>query len=171
LARVNGELEKQFGVPKLAAFLSASALVLDRKLLADRGLNAEAVAQAARQLVAADPAIAAAYTRGELEGAGRAGAPLFDQMRRTWHRERSGDVQYALKPYWMMASSSSTTTHGSPHPYDTHVPILMYGPKWMKPGRVDGRVEVVDIAPTLARLLRVPAPASSEGRLLPLRAP
>lgn len=168
LARVNSELEKQFGVPKLVAFLSASALVLDRKLLAERGLDPEAVAQAARGALVADAAIAAAYTRGELEGAGRPDAPLFDQMRKTWHRERSGDVQYALKPYWMMTSSSSATTHGSPHPYDTHVPILMWGPRWVPAGQVAGRVGVVDIAPTLARLLGVPPPAGNEGTPLPL---
>jgi hypothetical protein len=33
---------------------------------------------------------------------------------------------------------------------------------------VDSRVEVADIAPTLARLLGVPAPSASEGKLLPL---
>jgi arylsulfatase A-like enzyme len=38
----------------------------------------------------------------------------------------------------------------------------------VKSGRIDTRVEVADIAPTLARLLRVPAPAASEGRPLPL---
>ena len=37
-------------------------------------------------------------------------------------------------------------------------------------GRIDRHVEVVDIAPTLARILRVPAPAASEGKLLPLEA-
>jgi arylsulfatase A-like enzyme len=63
------------------------------------------------------------------------------------------------------------TTHGSPHPYDTQVPILFYGPHWVKPGRVDQRVQVVDIAPTLARILGIPAPSSSEGKPLPLGAP
>jgi arylsulfatase A-like enzyme len=47
----------------------------------------------------------------------------------------------------------------------------VYGPKWVKPGRVDARVEVADIAPTLARFLRVPPPSASEGRPLPLVAP
>jgi len=89
-------------------------------------------------------------------------------MRKSWNPERSADVQLALKPWWMMSSSTSMTTHGSPHPYDTHVPILFYGPPWMKAGRTDTRVEVADIAPTLARLLRVPAPAASEGKPLPL---
>jgi arylsulfatase A-like enzyme len=173
LARVNAELERGFGAPKLAPFISASsAVVLDRKLIAQKGLDFNAVADAARTAVMADPAMAAAYTRRELESGSRAGAPFFDQMRRTWHKDVSGDVQFALKPLWMATSSSNyLTTHGSPHPYDTQVPILMYGPKWVKAGRIDARVEVVDIAPTLARLLRVPAPSSSEGRPLPLPAP
>jgi arylsulfatase A-like enzyme len=87
-------------------------------------------------------------------------------MRRSWHPDVSGDVQYTLKPNWMFGSA--VATHGSPHPYDTHVPIMVYGPRWVKSGRIDTRVEVADIAPTLARLLRVPAPAASEGRPLPL---
>lgn len=89
-------------------------------------------------------------------------------MAEQWNREISGDLQFALKPYWMMTSSSSMTTHGSPHPYDTHVPILFYGPAWVKPARIDARAEVADIAPTLARILRLPAPSASEGKPLPL---
>ena len=68
----------------------------------------------------------------------------------------------------MVGSTTSVTTHGSPHPYDTNVPILMYGPRWITPGRIDAPVEVVDIAPTLARILKMAAPAASEGRVLPL---
>ena len=171
LGRVNTELEKQFGAPKLGLFFSASALVLDRKLIAARGLDLAQVMEAARTLLAANPAVAAAYTRTELDAKSRAGAPLFDQMTKAWHRERSGDVQYALKPNWMMTSTSANTTHGSPHPYDTNVPILVYGPRWVKPAHVAQRVEVADIAPTLAGLLKVAVPSASEGRPLPLPAP
>ena len=63
---------------------------------------------------------------------------------------------------------NTVATHGSPHPYDTQVPILVYGPAWVKPGRIDARVEVVDIAPTLSRVLRIAPPSSAEGKLLPL---
>lgn len=171
LNRINAELERSFGAPKLAPFTSASALVLDRKAVAERKLDANTVADYARTLLVADPAIAAAYTRRELETNSRAGAPFFDAMRKAWHKDVSGDVQYVLKPGWMATSSTSITTHGSPHPYDTHVPILMWGPKWVRPGKVDTRVEVADIAPTLARMLGVPTPAQSEGRVLPLAAP
>jgi predicted AlkP superfamily pyrophosphatase or phosphodiesterase len=171
LARMNAELERGFGAARLVPFMSASALVLDRKLIAQRGLGFDTVADAVRTMLVADPAIAAAYTRRELEAGSRAGAPFFEQMQKTWHKDVSGDVQYVLKPYWMLTSSTAIATHGSPHPYDTNVPILMYGPRWVKPGRIDQHVEVVDIAPTLARWLQVAAPAASEGRPLPLPRP
>jgi arylsulfatase A-like enzyme len=123
-------------------------------------------------LLLAEPGMAAIYTRAEHENGSRKGAPLFDQMSKSWNRELSGDLQVALKPWWMISSGSgSTATHGSPQPHDTHVPILFYGPSWVMPGRVDTRVEVVDIAPTLARILGVPAPSASEGKPLPLGGP
>ncbi|MDB5749852.1 MAG: alkaline phosphatase family protein [Ramlibacter sp.] len=166
LGRVNGELERRFGAPKLVAFISAQALVLDRKLLAERQLDLDGVAAATRDILAADPAIAAAYTRRELASGSRAGAPWFEAMRRSWHGARSGDVQYALKPHWM--PGAAVATHGSPHPYDTHVPLMLWGPRWIRPGQVSARADMTDLAPTLARLLGVPAPAASEGKPLPL---
>jgi predicted AlkP superfamily pyrophosphatase or phosphodiesterase len=168
LATVNTALEQRFGAPKLARALSASAVLLDRKLVADRRLDAESVAQAAREVLAAQPQIAAAYTRGELSAGSRGGAPFFEQMQRTWHKDVSGDVQYVLKPYWMFGSSTSIATHGSPHAYDTNVPILVWGPRWTSARQVTHRVQVADIAPTIAALLHIPPPAASEGRLLPL---
>jgi len=171
LGRINAQLEQQYKLPKLGAFFSASALVLDRKLLAENKLDLDQVAESARKALQAEPQIAAAYTRKELLAGSRAGAPFFDQMRLSWNKDVSGDVQYAPKPGWMFASSTSIATHGSPHAYDTHVPILLYGPKWLQPGRIDGRVETVQLAPTLSRLLGLPAPSASDGRLLPVRAP
>lgn len=170
MTRISAELEKRFGAPRLVPFISAGALMLDRKQIADRRLNLDEVANAAREVLLADPAVAAAYTRPELEAGTRQGAPFFEQMRRSWHKDISGEVQYVLKPNWMMTSSSAAT-HGSPHAYDTHVPIMFYGPRWVKPGRIDKRVEVADIAPTLAAFLALPPPSSNEGKVLPLRAP
>jgi hypothetical protein len=169
LQRVNLALERRFGVARLAVGTAASALVLDRSLLAPRGLDAETVAAAARDALLAEPGIAAAYTRGELQSGSRAEAPYFAAMRRSWNRERSGDVQYATRPDWMFGTA--TATHGSPHEYDNHVPLLFWGPRWIKPQTVAAPVDMVDVAPTLAWLLRVPAPAASEGKLLPLMAP
>ncbi len=45
-------------------------------------------------------------------------------------------------------------THGSPHDYDAHVPMIFYGPAF-RPGRYDELARVVDMGPTLARALGV----------------
>lgn len=170
LARINTGLEQKFGQPKLAQFLSASAVMLDRRLIAERGLDLAAVEQETQRLLMAEEAIAVAYTRTELAAGSRAGAPHFQAMRRAWFEERSGDVQYALKPYWMHTSATAITTHGSVHPYDTNVPILVWGPAWAGTGEVRQRVEVVDIAPTLAQWLGVAPPPQAEGKVLPVAA-
>jgi arylsulfatase A-like enzyme len=74
-----------------------------------------------------------------------------------------------IREYWLFESRRAfAATHGSPYAPDYTVPILFYGPRWVTAGRVDQTVEVADIAPTLARLLAVPAPAGSEGKPLPI---
>ncbi len=171
LVGIDASLAQRFGAGRWIARLSTDTLMVNRKLALERRVEMDAVVEEARRLLLAQSPIVAAYTRRELESGSRSGAPYFEQMRRSWNRELSGDVQVALKPYWIQSSDTHGTTHGSPHPYDTQVPILVYGPRWVKPGRVDKRVEVADIAPTLARLLGVRAPASAEGRQLPLGDP
>ena len=166
VTQINAQLERALGATPLVQASPGSALILNRKLIAERGLNFDDVAERARAVLLQQPGFASAYTRRELETRSRNGAPFFDQVLKAWHPQVSGDVQYVLKPHWL--SSSNVATHGSPYEYDTNVPILLWGPPWVKPGRVDARVEVVDIAPTLARMLRVAPPPASEGRPLPL---
>ena len=58
-----------------------------------------------------------------------------------------------------------TATHGSPHDYDSHVPIVFYGARF-KAGRYGSFVRTVDIAPTMARLLGVNPTERLDGRVL-----
>jgi len=166
LARLNSGLEEEFGAGKWVSF-SGSSLLLNKQLVAQQRVDPEELAEAARELLLEEPGIAAAYTRGELASGSRFDGPFFGAVQRAWNAEVSGDVQYIVKPYWMFLSSTAIATHGSPYPYDTHVPILAWGPRWVKPGRVDERVEVVDIAPTMAGWLGVAPPPASEGKPLP----
>jgi len=171
IAKVNAALAKQFGEGQWALGMSGQSVLLNHKLIAEKNVSAPAIEEEARKVLLAEPGVEVVYTREELEKGGKANAPLFEQMRKAWNRDVSGDLQVGLKPYWMYGSGTNMTTHGSPYPYDTNVPILFYGPSWVRPGRIDTRVEVADIAPTLARILAVPAPAACEGKPLPLEAP
>lgn len=167
LARVNAGLQERFGSGQWVSY-SGSSLLLNRQTLALHRADPDEVAEEARALLLEEPGVAVAYTRQELLSGSRIDGPFFTALQRSWHPDVSGDVQYALKPYWMFGSSTSIATHGSPYPYDTQVPMLLWGPRWVRPGRVDERVEVVDLAPTLAAWLGVEPPPASQGRPLPL---
>lgn len=56
-------------------------------------------------------------------------------------------------------------THGSPYTYDRHVPLVFMGPG-IEAGRLDEVTATVDMAPTLASLIGVQAPADLDGRVL-----
>jgi predicted AlkP superfamily pyrophosphatase or phosphodiesterase len=55
--------------------------------------------------------------------------------------------------------------HGTPHDYDSHVPVIFYGPAF-KPGKYTERVLVVDIAPTLAAVVGAKPSERLDGRVL-----
>jgi arylsulfatase A-like enzyme len=56
-------------------------------------------------------------------------------------------------------------SYGSLYNYDVQTPLLLYGSQFRAMTEEDA-VESVDIAPTLARALRVSPPSSSSGTVL-----
>jgi hypothetical protein len=92
---------------------------------------------------------------------------LIDSRSSLLFTKISGDIVIMNKPNWYLFAKPSTyaSTHGSPWSYDTNVPLAMYGPKWIKPGKY-GDSEVVDLARTIAFILNVRPPNSCEGRVL-----
>ncbi len=64
--------------------------------------------------------------------------------------------------YWITYTNAG---HGMPHEYDMRVPITFYGPAFVA-GRYERAARTVDVVPTLAKLLGVPAVESIDGRPL-----
>ncbi len=62
-------------------------------------------------------------------------------------------------------SSILVASHGSPYDADSHVPIIFFGPG-IKPGRYDDFTRTVDIAPTLAHLLKLTPSEKLDGTRL-----
>ena len=142
-------------------------MLFDEARIQARGLDPETVYAAAARLAEQVPGIAAAFTRAQLAGSEPA-PELLARMRLSWHPDAAAPLQIVVKPGWMISSKSTGTTHGSPYRYDTHVPILAWGPAWWGQGEVTQPVAVADIAPTLAHFLRLPAPKQSQGQVLPV---
>lgn len=132
-------------------------LALDHPAMtAERYVQAQRLA---RDLLLQHPAVAGAVTREQLLSGG-ATTKLDHMFRRSFHPKRSGDVLFALLPYFIHGSAGAT--HGSPWQYDTHVPLLLLASSErssLKPGKYHMNVSPAQLAPTLARLLHVTPPA------------
>ncbi len=170
LAWLETELSKQFGEGRWTRGYSASGLLFNDALITAKGLQPTQVHAAAKQLLLQVDGVAAVFTREQLES-DDAHTPWLAQMRRSWHPEVAAPLQIVVKENWLYSSRGGGSSHGTPYAYDSHVPIMAWGPRWVGRGEVQARVGVVDIAPTLAGLLQIPAPAQSQGRPLPLPQP
>lgn len=75
---------------------------------------------------------------------------------RTWRGmrlDRSGDVQIIPKdPNFV----NGGLTHATPFDYTQDVPLLLYGPGYVRPGTYDQPITLADVAPTLGALVRFP---------------
>lgn len=126
----------------------------------------------ARELLEACPTVERVWTRGELAPEGPGGS-AEDSMaalyRNAFHPERSPDLMIQRKPH-RLTSPGMGTTHTSPYPYDTHVPMIVRAPG-LDPARIERPVATVDLAPTVAALANIPTPDDLDGEPLLTPAP
>jgi predicted AlkP superfamily pyrophosphatase or phosphodiesterase len=168
LAVVNGALAAKFGVDKLAWNFSASGLLLNERLAAERGLKFTEVEAAARDELLKLPGVQAVFTREQLLGDDKT-TPYLEAMRKSYDPTRAAQLQIVLKRNWIFSYRPGGSTHGSPYDYDNHVPLLFWGPGYVGQGEMKERVDMADLAPTLAGIAGLRAPAQAQGRDLKLK--
>lgn len=162
---LNDHLATTLGVDKLVTTFSLPNIYLDYALAEKNGTSRVELEDAAARFLLQRDGLAQVYTRTQME-TGAVATRMDTLMRRAWNRQLSGDLMVVTKPAWYFGKGVGGTSHGTPYTYDTNVPLMVYGPRWIKPGAYGQYAEVVDIAPTLAHLLRVRQPSASEGRVL-----
>jgi hypothetical protein len=166
LDKLDGALAERFGAGKLVKTSLLPEVHLDYAAIERRGLARADVENVAASFLLAQPGIAEVFTRTQLERGVAATSRLGTLMQRAWNRTLSGDLLVVTTPYTIFGSGTSGASHGTPWQYDTSVPLLIMGRRWIRPGEQAGYAEVVDIAPTLAQVLRTRRPAGAEGRVL-----
>jgi predicted AlkP superfamily pyrophosphatase or phosphodiesterase len=160
---VGQALEKAYGPGAWVEGRAGSAIYLNRALVAEKRLDLAAVERVTAEGAESVPSVWRAYTRAQLLEGRVPPDPWSRRVLASFDRERSGDVDILLDPYWMAATSG--TTHGTPFSYDTHIPLVIMGPG-IRPGRYDRPVLLNDLAPTLATLLDVETPSGASGQPL-----
>lgn len=123
-------------------------------------------------LAAAEPGIGSAFAASDLLQQSGDSSTIRELARAAMHTGRSGQVYLVQAPGWHLhpLPQVHAVMHGSPHRYDTHVPILIAGPG-IEPQAVTRPVGVERLAASIAAYLGLPAPAEASSELLPEMVP
>jgi len=151
------------GVDRDAFDFESGVVLLDKAALARVGLNADSAVRSLVDRLSKVRGVQRVYRREELAGL----APK-DKYARRWLHMLPDDLPavaaVTLEPYWYYYPGSYAT-HGSPHDYDSRVPVIFYGAPF-KPGKYGEFTRVVDMAPTLAAVLGVRPTEALDGVVL-----
>jgi predicted AlkP superfamily pyrophosphatase or phosphodiesterase len=112
--------------------------------------------------IEATPGILRVFRPEELRPLPQTPDPILRAASLSYFPGRSGDLIFALKPYWI--SSADGTTHGTSNAYDQRVPLIFFGAGF-HPGIFLSTASPADIAPTLAYLCGITL-ARVDGHLL-----
>jgi len=167
-------LQKKYGRADFISGHSHPYLYLNLDAIASAGRDVADVERFVADELIKIPGIAYAQTRSDLLAGRITESPVQNQIRRSFHPTRSGNIHMVPEQYWFLHSTeeaekmgigSIAAIHGSPWAYDTYVPIFFAGHD--VPAQVIGRrVAPTDIAPTIAAYLGVKPPSGSVGHVL-----
>lgn len=134
-------------------------LYLNRRFIESHGTPYAEVERYVEQWLGNRPSVEAAYARRRLEGSAFPADDPGRAVQLAFHPDRCGDVYVLTKPYILPSWGGRTgTNHGTPHPYDTHVPVMAFGAGVPPLGRRTEPVSSLIVAPLLCRLLGIDPP-------------
>jgi predicted AlkP superfamily pyrophosphatase or phosphodiesterase len=160
---LNLVLEAKYGGSHWVDYASGSTIYLDTAAIAAQKLSVAAVENVAAAALRGVTHVARVYTRTQMMNGSLQLDEVGISLRNGFYAARSGNLTFILEPYWVFAATGAE--HGTPYDYDTHVPILFWGPQ-IKAGRYNINVAPNDIAPTLATILDIETPSGNSGRVL-----
>lgn len=168
MQQVNTALKKKFNTnTKLALAFHKPGIFLDLGAIEKQGLDLAEVERTAAAVMMKAPGITLALARSDLLSGRYPATPLAKSIASAAHPRRSGNIIVVPDPFWYLSETpdGNAATHGTPHSYDTHVPIMIAGPGI--PQRIINRpVAPRDIAPTLSSYFGILPPSASTGKPL-----
>src|SRR5687768_15488024 len=93
----------------------------------------------------------------------------LNMFARSYFPGRSGQIMIVPREGAVVISKRDPVVqfmHGSPWPYDTRIPLLFYGPRYVRAGTYARAARQQDVMPTVAALLGMPVPPTVTGRSL-----
>ncbi len=158
------QILRRAGVDTLAVAFDYGLLLMNARGLQQAGVSPTAVTERFTREALRIPGVLRVDRVRALEEQARDGDTISRRWLHTLPPGIAAEAVVTLTPHSVWGDQM-IAIHGSPHDYDTHVPLVMWG-AGIRPGRRDGFVRVVDIAPTLARLVGVRPMERIDGEVL-----
>ena len=148
--------------------IAAPHIYLNHRLVAAKKRTVKEVTDALAAYLRKQDGVLNIYTAEQLTAAVDPKEPEFLTMaKKSFYPARSGDVYVILKPLYLIGTTTTVeklatgTTHGSPHPYDTHVALIAYGPN-VPGGPRSEKVTPLHMATIASWFLDIPKPKDAE---------
>jgi predicted AlkP superfamily pyrophosphatase or phosphodiesterase len=160
---LNKALEAKYSMPNIVSTIGEYQVILNHKLLDSTKLNSSEIEETIIQTMLKMPEVAYAFSNKSFE---KVILPkeVKQYFENGYYASRSCDVQYILKPQYTDGNGKGTD-HGTWNPYDAHIPMLWFG-KGISNGKSFRETSMIDIAPTLAAMLRIQMPNACIGKVM-----
>jgi predicted AlkP superfamily pyrophosphatase or phosphodiesterase len=160
---LNKALENKFSISNLVATIGEYQVMLNHKIIDSTKVNINDIEELVIETLLKMPEVAYAFSNKNFE---KVILPkeVKQYFENGYYANRSCDIQYILKPQYTDGSGKGTD-HGTWNPYDTHIPMIWFG-KGIVAGKSFRETSMIDIAPTLAAMLRIQMPNASIGKVM-----
>ncbi|MEQ1584986.1 MAG: alkaline phosphatase PafA [Cyclobacteriaceae bacterium] len=164
---LNEHLEKYFPGKTIVEEFSSGEVYINQKAFEgdprSSGIDLFVATELITKFLLSTEGVAQVFPSTTLRQANSDEIGIRGKVVRGFHPKRSGDIAFVLEPSWISWGGVTGSTHGSGYSYDTHVPIIFYGPG-IKKGSSSQFHTITDIAPTLSVLLKIKFPSGCTGQ-------
>ena len=169
MSQLNAALQVKFNTDEnLALAFKKPGIYLDLDAINALDLDVAEVERALAAKIMQNPGFSLALTKTDILTGRVPDTLAARRVEAGFHPTRSGNVIVVQDQFWYLSSTpdGDTAMHGSPYNYDSHVPIMLAGPR-IRQGKVDRRVAPRDVAPTISAYLGISPPSGAVGNPLP----
>ena len=163
LALLNSYLTAIYGQEKWVSGYYGKNIYLNKKKIEDKRLNLTEFQSKVTDFMTEFEGVQAAYTASGIVNFSGEASDVRTKYRNSFHKKTSGDIMLVLMPGWVEVDNKGRIAGDANSPV-VYVPFYLMG-NGIKPQQILDAA-TTDIAPTIARLMGIPAPNASVGKEL-----
>lgn len=164
-ALLNIQLNSLYGQGQWIEGMEDMQLYLNHKLIEQKQLQADDVAREAAKFVSLMSGVDEVFTAQQLLHEDY--SQRISRIRNGYRKAGGGDLVIRLQPGWNLRADDRSNPQPQMRQDILPGPAIIFAPGRINPQRITTPVEAIQIAPTVARAIRIRAPSAC--RALPLR--